>query len=266
LCGEGVGCILQVRADRRSSAHEHHRTRPHLSPILTRASDPERLGLAPVSALRRDAHLPMGELHPAALDAGGTAGLPSPAAPMCAVPAHLRRTYSEESPWLIRGGWYAREVRRCAVDVWQHGGTSLRRTAELIRSWVGRQERWLLWRPLASASPERGACHLSASTVERWLDGVGQRAGETLQDQWVGVPSSGHVLTDGLWTRLRGGAKRVVVLLTDSVSGVIWPPVVVAAETSAASWATLFDRGAAAGLAVEELWSVTSDGATGLAT
>jgi transposase-like protein len=180
--------------------------------------------------------------------------------------AQCRRTYSEESPWLIRGGWYAREVRRCAVDVWQHGGTSLRRTAERIRSWVGRQERWLLWRPLASASPERGACHLSASTVERWLDGVGQRAGETLQDQWVGVPSSGHVLTDGLWTRLRGGAKRVVVLLTDSVSGVIWPPVVVAAETSAASWATLFDRGAAAGLAVEELWSVTSDGATGLAT
>jgi transposase-like protein len=177
-----------------------------------------------------------------------------------------RRTYAEESPWLVRGGWYAREVRRCAVDTWLHGGTSLRRAAELVRSWVGRQDRWLLWRPLDAAPPTETTCRLNASTVERWLDGAGRRAQATLTDQWAEVPSSGQVLTDGLWTRLRGGQQRVVLLLTDSVSGLIWPPVVAAAETTTASWAALFARAQAAGLAVGELWSVTSDGATGLAT
>lgn len=176
------------------------------------------------------------------------------------------RTYSEESPWLVRGGWYAREVRRCAVDVYLHGGTSVRRTADLVRSWVGRQERWLLWRPLDAVPPERARCHLSASTVDRWLDGAGRTAQATQAEQLAEVASAGHVLTDGLWVRLRGGSKRVVLLLTDSVSGVIWPPVVVAAETTTASWAALFERAAAAGLAVGELWSVASDGATGLAT
>lgn len=176
------------------------------------------------------------------------------------------RTYAEESPWLVRQSWYGRDVRRCAVDTWLHGGTSLRRAAELVRSWCGRQERWLLWRPLAPAPPAEATCRLSASTVERWLDGAGRQAQATLPDQLAGVASSGQVLTDGLWARLRGGRTAVVLLLTDSVSGVIWPPVVAAAETTSASWAALFDRAAAAGLAVGELLSVASDGATGLAT
>jgi len=42
--------------------------------------------------------------------------------------------------------------------------------------------------------------------------------------------------------------------------------VVALAETTTASWAALFDRAATAGLAVGELLSVASDGATGLAT
>ena len=48
-----------------------------------------------------------------------------------------KRTYSEQSPLLVRGSWYAREVHRCALDHWQHGGSSLRRTAEFLRSWLG---------------------------------------------------------------------------------------------------------------------------------
>lgn len=38
-----------------------------------------------------------------------------------------RRTYSESSPLLVVGSWYAREVHRLAIDHWQHFGTSLRR-------------------------------------------------------------------------------------------------------------------------------------------
>jgi transposase-like protein len=56
------------------------------------------------------------------------------------------RTYSEQSALLVQGrsqrppkGWYARELHRAAVDHWHHLGASLRRTAELLRSWMGRQ-------------------------------------------------------------------------------------------------------------------------------
>jgi transposase-like protein len=152
-----------------------------------------------------------------------------------------RGTYSERSAMLVRGGWYAREVRRAGIDHWQHLGTSTRRTAEVLRSWLGQQERWLLWRPLEGAPPAGAACHLSASTVQRWLDGAGRQAAATLAGQLAGVSTSGQVGVDGLWARLRGGATRVVLLLTDSVTGVVWPPVVVAGEGTSAGWAALVE-------------------------
>jgi hypothetical protein len=70
--------------------------------------------------------------------------------------------------------------------------------------------------------------------------------------------------TDGLWARLRGGAKRVVLALSDSVSGVLFPPVVVEGEERAAGWAQLFERAQAAGLNLPGLLGLTSDGAQGL--
>jgi hypothetical protein len=70
--------------------------------------------------------------------------------------------------------------------------------------------------------------------------------------------------SDGLWARMRGGAKRVVLMLVDSVSGVIWPPVVAKEEESASSLAKLFERAAAAGLDLDLLNGLTSDGAQGL--
>src|SRR5215210_2152953 len=175
-----------------------------------------------------------------------------------------RRTYSEHAPWLVRGSWYAREVHRCGIDHWQHLGMSLRRTAEVLRSWLGRQERWRLWRPLDPAPPGAAPCTLSASTVHRWLDRAGRTARQPAVGQLAGIPTSGQLLTDGLWARLRGGAKRVVLLLTDSVSGVVWPPVVVTGEEAARPWQRVFVRARAAGLNRDDLWGVTSDGAHGL--
>jgi len=174
------------------------------------------------------------------------------------------RTYSEQSALLVRGGWYAREVRRSAIDHWQHLGASTRRTAEVLRSWLGRQERWQVWRPLDPAPSDATACHLSASTVERWLDQAGQAARAGVAEQLVGVESSGHMATDGLWARLRGGTTRVVLALVDTVTGVVWPPVVVAGEGAAAAWETLFERAEQAGLVLRELRGLASDGATGL--
>jgi transposase-like protein len=174
------------------------------------------------------------------------------------------RTYSERSALLIRGGWYAREVRRCAIDHWQHLGTSTRRAAEVVRSWLGRQERWRRWRPLDPRVADQDVCHLSASTVERWLDQAGQAAQESVPGQLAGAETAGQLATDGLWARLAGGAQRVVLGLTDPLTGLVWPPVVAVGEAAAAHWASLFERAAQAGLVLAELRGLASDGAKGL--
>ena len=172
------------------------------------------------------------------------------------------KTYSEQSALLVRGSWYARDVHRCAVDHWQHGGTSLRRTAEFLRSWLGHQERWLLWRPLDHEGAER--CYLAASTVHRWLDAAGQTAKASVDGQLVDIAHTQAVGTDGLWAKLKGQAQRVVLLVVDSVSGLVYPPLVAKGEESAGPWQRLFERAQRAGLDLDALRGVTSDGAQGL--
>jgi transposase-like protein len=173
-----------------------------------------------------------------------------------------RKTYSEQSALLIRGSWYAREVHRSALDHWQHVGTSLRRTAEVLRSWLGHQERWLLWRPLDPESGER--CYLAASTVHRWLDAAGKSAKASVDGQLAGIAQPTAVGTDGLWAKLKGKAQRVVLLVVDSVSGLVYPPIVAKGEASAGPWQRLFARAQRAGLDLDALRGVTSDGAPGL--
>jgi transposase-like protein len=142
-----------------------------------------------------------------------------------------RKTYSAQSAQLIRSSWYAREVHRCALDQWQHMGASLRRTAEVLRSWLGHQERWRLWRPL---DPEHGEhCYLAARTVHRWLDTAGQTAKASAEGQLAGIAHTQAVGTDGLWTKLKGRAQRVALLLAGSVSGLVYPPLVAKGEASA---------------------------------
>ena len=172
------------------------------------------------------------------------------------------RTYGEPSSVVSAGSWYSREVHRCAIDHWQHLGTSLRRTAEVLRSWLGRQERWLMWRPLDEADDER--CYLNASTIHRWLKCAGKHAKQDIAGQLEGVASSGQVGTDGLWARLKGKSKKVVLAVVDSVSGLVYPPVVEDGEESVVSWERMFVRAEQAGLRLDELRGVVSDGAKGL--
>ena len=172
------------------------------------------------------------------------------------------KTYAETSPWLVRRSWYSRGVQRAAVDHWLHLGTSLRRTAEVLRSWMGHQERWQLWHPLGSPRGER--CTLSASTVQRWLDGVGQRAVASEPGQLAGIGETRELGTDGLWARLKGQVVRVVLLAVDSVSGLIFPPVVAQNEERASAWRQLLERAQAAGLDLQKLRGICSDGANGL--
>ena len=175
-----------------------------------------------------------------------------------------RSTYSEQSPLRVRGSWYAREVHRAAIDYWQFGGSSLRRAVALLQAHINRDGRWLLWRPLDPAPAADGCCRLGASTVQRWLDRAGQSAAATVENQLAGVPTSGQMGTDGLWAILRGGAKRVVLVLVDNVTGLIWPPVVVAGEEAAAAWGEVLARAKRAGLDLDVLRGIVSDGATGL--
>ena len=175
-----------------------------------------------------------------------------------------QKTYSERSPYLVRGRWYAREVHRYSIDLWQHGRGSIRRSCEFVRSLLGRQERWLLWRLFEQEPAEAAKCRFSPSTLERWLDRAGVVATETVEGQLAGIPSSGQVGVDGLWAKLKGQTKRVVLVLVDSVTGLIYPPVVVTGEEDSATWAKLFDRAKLAGFSIDGLRGVTSDGATGL--
>ena len=55
-----------------------------------------------------------------------------------------------------------------------------------------------------------------------------------------------------------------IVLLADSVTGLLWPPVVAEREDEAAPWHRLFERARSAGLDWQGLRGVTSDGAQGL--
>jgi hypothetical protein len=174
------------------------------------------------------------------------------------------KSYAEDSAWLVRGSWYGREVHRCAIDHWVHLRGSLRRIAEELRSWMGRQERWWLWRVWEVQVRGGESCYLGASTIHRWLDRAGRKAEQGVRGQWVGVEHSGQFGTDGLWARLRRGGKRVVLLLVDMVTGVVWTTVVAAGEESAQSWEKLFQRVKEAGLSWAEVNGLTSDGAMGL--
>ena len=42
---------------------------------------------------------------------------------------------------------------------------------EFVRSLLGKQERWRIWRIFSVEPEEKEKCHLSHSTLHRWLDG-----------------------------------------------------------------------------------------------
>ena len=175
-----------------------------------------------------------------------------------------RATHSQLHADLPPGRWYARSVQRYAIDHWLYMGSSLRRVAEWVRSVVGQQERWQMWYPLSGAAEEAQRCRFGPSTLHRWLDEAGQRAEARVGGLYAGVPASGQMGADGLWVRLRGGTVRVLLMLRDSVTGLLWPPVVAVAEEAAAAWEALFAQASRAGLLLEDLRALVSDGAQGL--
>ena len=81
-----------------------------------------------------------------------------------------RKTYSEQAPDLVPRGWYTRAVRRKAIEMHQHLGCSLRKTAEWLRAEIGKQGRYRIWHILARLAREAVCCHLCERTLERLVD------------------------------------------------------------------------------------------------
>jgi hypothetical protein len=100
--------------------------------------------------------------------------------------------------------------------------------------------------------------------VHRWLDQAGWVAEQTVSGQLAGIGATETLGVDGLWARLKGKGKRVVLMAVDSVSGLVWPPVVARGEQSEGPWSRLFERAQQAGLDLDDLRAVTSDGAQGV--
>src|SRR5262249_34700159 len=159
-----------------------------------------------------------------------------------------RATYSEASPWLVRGGWYAREVRRCAPDRWQRGRGSRRRTAGAPRSRPGGRGGRGPWGAPPPPPPP-------AAPRPRGAGAGGGPGGAALRGRWAGVAASGQVGVDGLWARLRGRAKRVAPLPVETATGVRRPGAV-AREEGEAGWLAPLARAERAGLELDALRGV----------
>jgi hypothetical protein len=159
-------------------------------------------------------------------------------------------------------------VSRCTQrDQWQHSGSSLRRVAEWARAIIGHQGRWDVWHPLGDLwgrEAPRERCTLSASTVCYWPDQAGLGAEQQVERLYEGVEGSGLLGADGLWARLRGGAVRVLLMVRDSVTGLLYPPVLAAGEEAAAACEQLLAQAERAGLRLAEVRALVSDGAQGL--
>jgi len=174
------------------------------------------------------------------------------------------KTYTEQAPDLVPPRWYTRAVQRKAIDMYQHPGSSIRKTVEWLRAEIGKQGRYLMWHLLARLPLDAECCHLCERTLLRWLAWAGLVAMRSVPGQLEGIASSGEMGADGLWAWLRNKAKRVVLMLADGVTGLVYPPVAVKDEESAASWAALFARVEAAGLSLKRINGLVSDGAHGL--
>jgi len=240
--------------------------------IVSETEQAHGVGVEALSHLRRQPHGLLGWLQSASLVSGWASRCARAAAHVLRLSQDVLGAVGAAGGAQGRGSWYGREVQRSAVDHWQHLGTSLRRTAEVLRSWMGRLERWLMWRPLDEVPHER--CYLAASTVHRWVDWAGRRAQASVDGQLTGIGEGKVLGTEGLWTKFKGKAQRVVLLVVDSVSGLIYPPVVAKGEESEGPWQRLFARAQQAGLdpsdlspqgrSLEAVRAVTSDGAQGL--
>ena len=114
-------------------------------------------------------------------------------------------TWSEKPPWLMPRRWYGRDVVRMSLDLCLDCTTSWREVRSLVHgvlTGAGRAVCWSPWR-----RPKTGAerVKLSHTTLWRWFQEAGQRAGQpdTVTGRYAGL-FSGILATDESWGWLKG--------------------------------------------------------------
>lgn len=120
------------------------------------------------------------------------------------------KSWSEVPAWLAPRKWYGRDVIRMSLDLCMDSATSWRELGSLVHGMItgaGRALRWAPWR-----GPKKGSerIKLAHTTVWRWFQEAGERAGEeeSVSGRYEGL-FSGVLATDESWGWIRGIVEGV---------------------------------------------------------
>ena len=120
------------------------------------------------------------------------------------------KTWSDKPAWLAPRKWYGRDVIRLSLDLSLDTTTSWRELASVVHgilTGAGRALRWAPWRRRKKGSKGINLVH---TTVWRWFQEAGQRAGEegSQAERYQGL-FSGVLATDESWGWVKGILKGV---------------------------------------------------------
>ena len=187
------------------------------------------------------------------------------------VQRHLCHTchgsYSEPLPGIAPRRWYSRRAQRKFLDMYTTMGGSLRRCAGWITAEITGRGRTFVWDVLArlpwwERAPEpEPEIELSHTTGWRWLQEAGQ-AWQKKDKPYAGLRQSGLVATDGTYVRVRG-VWTAVLGIVDALSRVVFGPFRLDAAESGPEIERAFALAQAAGLDLDHIRVLLSDGAAG---
>jgi len=115
------------------------------------------------------------------------------------------KNWSERPAWMVPGKWYGRDVIRLSLDLCMECTSSWRELASVVHGMMtgaGRAKRWAPWR-----KPRKGSrrIKLAHTTLWRWFQEAGERAGkeESVTERYRGL-FSGVLATDESWGWIKG--------------------------------------------------------------
>ena len=120
------------------------------------------------------------------------------------------KSWSEVPAWLAPRKWYGRDVIRMSLDLCMDSATSWRELGSVVHGMItgaGRAFRWAPWRKPKVGSERIKLAH---TTVWRWFQEAGERAGkeESVAGRYRGL-FSGVLATDESWGWIRGIVQGV---------------------------------------------------------
>jgi len=178
-----------------------------------------------------------------------------------------RGTYSEPRPDIAPHAWYTRRVQRKFIDLYTTIGGSLRRDAEWLTAEITGRGRTFGWDVLARCSWwERGPepapeIELSHTTGWRWVQAAGAQW-QSHDKPYASLRQSGLVAADATYVQVRG-VWTAILGIVDGITRLTFGPFRLTSAESDAEIERAFDLAAAAGLDLERIRVLLSDGAAG---